>query len=59
MKFINEIGNFIRSKKSLFIWADNTPFTVHANLILKEYFKGMYLEGDYLGTNIIYGKEKA
>ena len=46
-------------KKSLFIWADNTPLTYHANLILKHKFKGMFLEGDYYGNKIITGEDFA
>ena len=37
-------------KKNLFIWADNTPYTLHADLILKKKFNGMYLIGDYFGN---------
>jgi len=49
----------MQEKKSLFIWADNTPYTVHANWILQKYFDEMFLIGDYWGGQIIYGDETA
>lgn len=48
-KFIKKIGEVMKLSKSLFLWADNTPYTKHANLILKKYFGNMKLEGDYFG----------
>jgi len=55
--FLKAVQKFMFDKKSLFIWADNTPYTYHANLILKDKFNGMYLEGNYYGGNIIYGDD--
>ena len=43
----------MRKKKSLFLWADNVPYVQHANAVLRKYFDGMYLEGNYHGTKII------
>lgn len=43
----------MKNGKSLFLWADNTPFISHANYILKSLFDGMHLEGDYYGDKII------
>ena len=40
----------MKAKKSLFLWADNCPFTKEASLILKKFFNNMYLEGGYQGA---------
>lgn len=32
--FLEKIGEFMKAGKSLYIWADNTPYTAHSNLIL-------------------------
>jgi len=49
----------MKKKKSLFIWADNTPYTEHANWILQKSFDNMFLIGDYYGGQIIKGAESA
>jgi len=43
----------MKLSKSLYLWADNTPYTVHVNLVLEKCFNGMKLEGDYYGGNIV------
>ena len=43
----------MKNKKSLFIWADNSPFTYHANLILNKFFDGMQYDGNYYGGQIL------
>lgn len=58
-EFAEVVGKHMSQKKSLFIWADNTPYTAHANVVLKKYFDDMYLIGDYHGDKIIYGDDKA
>ena len=40
----------MKAKKSLFLWADNYPYTKEASLILKKFFNNMYLEGNYYGA---------
>ena len=41
----------------MFLWADNTPYTAHNNLITKSLFAGMYVEGDYWGGKIVHGDD--
>ena len=57
-RFVKGMGEFMKAKKSLFLWADNTPFTTHANAILETYFEGMQLEGNYIGQKIITKSDK-
>jgi len=40
----------MKKSKSLYLWADNTPFTAHIDPILSKFFDGMRLEGDYYGA---------
>lgn len=37
-QFVGELKKYHRSGRGLFIWADNVPLFVHANLVLKELF---------------------
>lgn len=43
----------MKAKKSLYLWVDNTPWVESINPILKHYFDGMYLEGNYKGNQVI------
>jgi hypothetical protein len=43
----------MKSKKGLIIWGDNEPFFSEANIILNHFFDGMYMIGDYYGTQIV------
>lgn len=52
-RFAERVTEFMKAKKSLFLWVDNTPFTAHANAILKANFDGMFMEGDYEGGKTI------
>jgi hypothetical protein len=52
-KYIEAIGNFMRAKKSLFLWVDNTPYTTYVDCLLKNFFDGMYMEGSYYGGQLI------
>jgi len=52
-KFITEIGKFMKAKKSLFLWSDNTPYHVETDLVLKHFFNGMHMNGAYYGDKII------
>lgn len=47
--FVSAVDKFIRAKKSLFIWADNTPYTCHADMICNKIFNKMHFKGDYWG----------
>lgn len=49
----------MKKKKSLFLWADNSPYTVHIDLVCKKFFDNMYFEGNYMGTQIVYGDDSA
>jgi len=48
-KFLEAIEKFLKKKKSLMLWGDNDPYHYHQNLILKKYFDGMYMQGNYYG----------
>jgi len=56
--FVSTVEKFIRAKKSLFIWADNTPYTFHADIICKKIFNKMHFNGNYYGGQIIVGSDK-
>ena len=43
----------MKAKKSLFLWSDNEPLFNYTNLILKKYFDGMEMKGNYKGDKII------
>jgi hypothetical protein len=43
----------MKKGKSLFLWGENDPYHYEANLILREYFNGMYLKGNYYGDNLL------
>ena len=34
-------------KKSIFLWSDNDPYYYLTNIILKHFFDGMFMKGDY------------
>lgn len=36
--------SFFKAKKSLYLWSDNTPYNVEANIILKRFFNGMHVK---------------
>jgi len=40
--FVSAVDKFIKAKKSLFIWADNTPYTCHADMICNKIFNKMH-----------------
>lgn len=35
------MDKFFKAKKSLFLWADNTPYVKEANIVLNKFFNGM------------------
>ena len=37
-------------KKSIFLWSDNDPLYFNTNIILKHFFGGMFMQGDYLAN---------
>ena len=47
----------MKNKKSLFLWADNTPYTAHTNLITSKLFNNMTVLGEYWGGKIVYGDD--
>ena len=52
-RYMAAIGEFMRRKKSLFLWVDKTPLFVGVNCILKKHFGGMYMDGNYIGMKTI------
>lgn len=43
----------MKAKKSLFLWSDNEPLYEYTNLVLKKYFNGMEMKGNYIGMKPI------
>ena len=57
-QLLKSLDLFFKNKKSLYLWADNDPLYYRSNIILKHYFNGMHLTGNYLGEKTIEAAEK-
>lgn len=51
--YLRTIDQLFAMKKHFYIWADNSPYTVHANIFLERFFDGMRLSGNWKGQEII------
>ena len=51
-RYIKFIRNYFESGHGVYIWGDNDPFYVDANLILKDLF-GTSMSGDYIGDRVL------
>jgi hypothetical protein len=48
-QYLKTTDRLFNEKKSFYIWADNSPYTVHANIFLERHFDGMRLSGNFRG----------
>lgn len=58
IKFLNKIEEFMRAKKSLYLWVDNAPLCTYVNYITEKFFAGMKFIGNYIGNQVLTKSEE-